>query len=268
MAGYDVVEASIADLAAAMAAGEATSEGLVEAYRARIAAVDQAGPALRSVISLGPRAADAARAMDAERRAGRLRGPLHGVPLLVKDNIETADGTATTAGSLALQGNVTGRDAPLVRRLQGAGAVILGKTNLSEWANFRSAHSISGWSAIGGLVKNPYALDRSASGSSAAPARRSPRRWRRPASAPRPTARSPRRPRSAAGRAEADARPDLARPRRADLPQPGHRRADGAQRGGCGAAADRDGRRRPGRSRHAEATGRAPTTRPPSPAPR
>ena len=166
MAGFDVVEASIADLAAAMAAGNVTSAALVEAYQARVAAVDQAGPALRSVISLNPHAGDAARAMDAERQAGRLRGPLHGAPLLVKDNIETADGIATTAGSLALQDNVTGRDAPLVRRLRDAGAVILGKTNLSEWANFRSAHSISGWSAIGGLVKNPYALDRSVAGSS------------------------------------------------------------------------------------------------------
>ncbi len=166
MALYDVVEAPIADLAAAMAAGEATSETLVEAYRARIAQIDRAGPALRSVIALNPNAPDEARGMDAERRAGRLRGPLHGVPLLIKDNIETADGTATTAGSLALKDNVTGRDAPLVRRLRDAGAVILGKTNLSEWANIRSGHSLSGWSAVGGLVRNPYALDRSAGGSS------------------------------------------------------------------------------------------------------
>ncbi len=166
MAGYDVVEAGVAELAAAMAAGKVTSEALVEAYRARIEAVDWAGPTLRSVICLNPRADEEARRLDAERRAGAVRGPLHGVPLLIKDNIETDDGTATTAGSLALQDNVTGRDAPVVRRLKDAGAVILGKTNLSEWANFRSAHSISGWSAIGGLVKNPYALDRSAAGSS------------------------------------------------------------------------------------------------------
>jgi amidase len=166
MAGYDVVEASITDLTAAMAAGKVTSEALVEAYRARIAAIDLAGPSLRSVISLNPRAADEARAMDAERSGGRVRGPLHGVPLLIKDNIEVGDGTPTTAGSLALKDNVTGRDAPVVRRLKHAGAVILGKANLSEWANFRSEHSISGWSAIGGLVRNPYALDRSAAGSS------------------------------------------------------------------------------------------------------
>ncbi|HWF76087.1 MAG TPA: amidase [Caulobacteraceae bacterium] len=166
MADYDVVETSIAGLAADMAAGKVTSAALVEAYGARIAAVDRAGPALHSVIRLNPRAADQARAMDAERAAGRVRGPLHGVPLLVKDNIETDDGGATTAGSLALRDNVTGRDAPVVARLRAAGAVILGKTNLSEWANFRSAYSLSGWSAIGGLVKNPYALDRSAAGSS------------------------------------------------------------------------------------------------------
>ena len=166
MAGYDVVEASIAQLGADMAAGKVTAEALVEAYRTRIAAIDWAGPTLRSVITLNPRAADEARALDAERRGGRVRGPLHGVPLLIKDNIETGDGTATTAGSLALKDNVTGRDAPLVRRLKDAGAVVLGKTNLSEWANIRSGHSISGWSAVGGLTRNPYALDRSAGGSS------------------------------------------------------------------------------------------------------
>jgi amidase len=163
---YGVVEASIATLAADMAAGKVTSEALVDAYQARIAAIDWAGPTLRSVICLNPRAFDDARALDAERRDGALRGPLHGVPVLVKDNIDTDDGTATTAGSLALRDNVTLRDAPVVRRLKDAGAVILGKSNLSEWANIRSAHSISGWSAIGGLVKNPYVLDRSAAGSS------------------------------------------------------------------------------------------------------
>jgi amidase len=166
MAGYDVVEVGVGQLAADMAAGAVTSEALVAAYTARIAAIDWAGPALRSVICLNPRAANEARAMDAERRAGRVRGPLHGVPLLIKDNIETGDGTATTAGSLALKDNLTGRDAPAARRLKDAGAVILGKANLSEWANIRSTHSLSGWSAVGGLTKNPYALDRSAGGSS------------------------------------------------------------------------------------------------------
>ena len=163
---YDVVETSIGRLADDMAAGRTTSEALVAAYQARIAAIDAAGPRLRSVISLSPTALDEARRLDAERAAGRVRGPLHGAPVLVKDNIEVGDGTATTAGSLALQDNVTLRDAPLVARLKAAGAVILGKTNLSEWANFRSENSISGWSAVGGLVKNPYALDRSVGGSS------------------------------------------------------------------------------------------------------
>ena len=163
---YDVVEKSIGELAADLAAGKVTSEQLVEAYVARIEAIDRAGPTLRSVISLNPHALADARRSDAERRAGRVIGPLHGVPILIKDNIESADGAATTAGSLALTANVTGRDAPLVRRLRGAGAIILGKTNLSEWANIRSAASISGWSAVGGLTKNPYALDRNACGSS------------------------------------------------------------------------------------------------------
>jgi amidase len=163
---YDVEEKSIAQLTADMAAGKVTSEALVRAYEARIAAIDRSGPTLRSVIVLNPHALADAGALDAERRAGHLRGPLHGVPVLIKDNIESADDTATTAGSLALAANVTNRDAPLVRRLTDAGAVILGKTNLSEWANIRSSSSISGWSAIGGLVKNPYALDRGPGGSS------------------------------------------------------------------------------------------------------
>jgi amidase len=163
---YDVVEKSIPQLEADLAAGRVTSEELVRAYEARIASVDRDGPRLNSVIALNPHALADARQSDAERRAGRLRGPLHGVPVVIKDNIESADDTATTAGSLALADNVTGRDAPVVRRLTDAGAIILGKTNLSEWANIRSSGSISGWSAIGGLVKNPYVLDRGAAGSS------------------------------------------------------------------------------------------------------
>lgn len=123
-------------------------------------------PKLHAVIALNPHALADARALDAEREAGKVRGPLHGVSILLKDNIESADDTATTAGSLALKDNVTGRDAPLVKRLTDAGMVILGKTNLSEWANIRSNHSISGWSAVGGTVRNPYVLDRSACGSS------------------------------------------------------------------------------------------------------
>ena len=132
----------------------------------RLAFIKLRNPQLHAVIALNPHALADARALEAERAAGKIRGPLHGVPILLKDNIESADDTATTAGSLALKDNVTGRDAPLVRRLTDAGMVILGKTNLSEWANIRSSHSISGWSAVGGTVRNPYVLDRSACGSS------------------------------------------------------------------------------------------------------
>jgi len=161
-----VEERSIDEVQAAMTAGGTTSVDLVRAYLARIAAMDRKGPTLRSVIAINPDAIAQARMLDAERKAGRVRGPLHGVPILIKDNVETADRMATTAGSLALKNNVTGRDAPVVAELRRAGAVILGKTNLSEWANIRSTRSMSGWSAIGGLVRNPYALDRTACGSS------------------------------------------------------------------------------------------------------
>jgi amidase len=161
-----IEEVSLTDLSAQMRAGTTTSEAVVRAYLARIAALDRTGPTLRSVIAINPDALAQARALDAERRAGRVRGPLHGVPILIKDNIETADPVATTAGSLALKDNITGRDAPVIARLRAVGAVILGKTNLSEWANIRSTKSMSGWSAVGGLVRNPYALDRSVCGSS------------------------------------------------------------------------------------------------------
>ena len=160
-----VEERSIDQLQADMTAGRASSADLVRAYLKRIDQLDRKGPTLRSVIAVNPQALAQARALDAERKAGRVRGPLHGVPVLIKDNIETAE-LPTTAGSLALRDNRTGRDAPLVARLRAAGAVILGKTNLSEWANIRSNNSMSGWSAVGGLVRNPYALDRTACGSS------------------------------------------------------------------------------------------------------
>ena len=164
--GSDLIEErSISDLQADLSAGRTTSEALVAAYLARISAMDRAGPTLQAVISLSPNAAADARALDAERRAGRVRGPLHGIPVLLKDNIETRD-LPTTAGSLALSDNLTGRDAPMAARLREAGAILIGKTNLSEWANYRSTRSISGWSAMGGLVRNPYALDRNACGSS------------------------------------------------------------------------------------------------------
>ena len=159
--------ASIAELEVLMGSGQLTAEALTRFYLDRIARLDRSGPSLHAVIALNPDALAQARALDKDRRAGRLRGPLHGVPILVKDNIETADrDVPTTAGSLALIDNVTGRDAPAVARLRAAGAVILGKTNLSEWANARSSHTTSGWSALGGLVRNPYALDRTACGSS------------------------------------------------------------------------------------------------------
>jgi len=146
--------------------GALNSEAITAAYLARIAAVDDSGPALNAVIATFPDALDQARAMDAELRAGKYRGPMHGMPVLVKDNVEVAGPIATTAGSLALSGNITNRDAPLIARLREAGAVILGKTNLSEWANIRSDNSTSGWSAVGGLTKNPHALDRNSCGSS------------------------------------------------------------------------------------------------------
>lgn len=158
--------ASAGEAQAAMRAGRVTSEQLTRYYIDRIAVFDDAGPTLNAVIAINPHALADARNLDRERREGKVRGPLHGVPILLKDNIESWDDTATTAGSLAMVGNIAQRDAPLVKRLTDAGAVILGKANLSEWANFRSTRSISGWSAVGGLVKNPYALDRNACGSS------------------------------------------------------------------------------------------------------
>jgi amidase len=165
-AAYAVEEKSIDQLQADLSAGRVTSEELVQAYLARIEALDRNGPHLQAVLALNPEALADARKLDAERRAGHVRGPLHGIPVLVKDNIETADPMATTAGSLALKDNITHRDSPLAARLRAAGAIILGKTNLSEWANIRSTHSISGWSAVGGLTRNPYAADRTACGSS------------------------------------------------------------------------------------------------------
>lgn len=162
----ELQEASAAILAQAMKTGRTTSELLVQGYAARIAALDKRGPKLNSIIERNPEALAIAKALDAERRAGRVRGPLHGIPVLLKDNIATADRMSTSAGSLALDGVRAARDAHIVKRLREAGAVILGKTNLSEWANIRSTRSTSGWSARGGLTRNPYALDRSTSGSS------------------------------------------------------------------------------------------------------
>ncbi len=157
---------NLSDLSADLAAGRTTSAQLVAFYLDRIEKIDRAGPALRSVLAENPDALADAKALDEERLAGRASGPLHGIPILVKDNIESLGPLPTTAGSLALLANVSGRDAPVVSRLRGAGAVILGKTNLSEWANMRGSRSVSGWSGVGGLTRNPYALDRSPCGSS------------------------------------------------------------------------------------------------------
>lgn len=159
-------EASIDDLQKAMASGQTSSARLVEMYTARIESLDRSGPMLRSVIQLNPDALEIAAAMDSERASKGLRGPLHGIPVLVKDNIDTADRMETTAGSLALVGSKPVRDAHVIARLRESGAVLLGKTNLSEWANFRSTRSTSGWSGRGGQCRNPHALDRNPSGSS------------------------------------------------------------------------------------------------------
>lgn len=162
----DLVEADVAGLQARMRAGTATSLDLTRAYLQRIASIDRAGPRLNAVIELNPQAEAEARRIDEERRAGRVRGPLHGIPVLLKDNIDAVP-MVNSAGSLALATFRPARDGFLVQRLRAAGAVILGKTNLSEWANFRSTQSSSGWSARGGLTRNPYALDRNPCGSSA-----------------------------------------------------------------------------------------------------
>jgi len=158
---------SIVDLQARMERGEISAEALTRAYLARIDAIDSAGPTLRSVLETNPDAPAIAADLDAERRRSGPRGPLHGIPILLKDNIDTGDALTTTAGSLALEGHRAPRDAFLVARLREAGAVVLGKANLSEWANFRSSRSSSGWSSRGGQTRNPYALDRSPGGSSA-----------------------------------------------------------------------------------------------------
>ena len=157
---------TLPELAEALRNGDVTSEELVTTYLARIEAVDNSGPKLQSVLALNPNALDDARALDARRAAGETLGSLHGIPVLLKDIIESKDPVATTAGSTALKDNVTGRDSPLVAGLRDAGAVILGKANLSQWANYRSNDSMSGWTSMGGQVRNPHMLDRNPCGSS------------------------------------------------------------------------------------------------------
>ena len=162
----DVEEATIASLQDKMRSGALSSRALTAAYLERIEALDRRGPALRSVIETNPDALAIAEALDAERKAKGARGPLHGIPILLKDNVDTHDRNTTTAGSLALEGSIPVRDSFVAKRLREAGAVLLGKANLSEWANIRSTRSTSGWSARGGQCRNPYALDRNPCGSS------------------------------------------------------------------------------------------------------
>jgi len=162
----DLDEVTIEQLQARMASGAVTARQLVEAYLERIEAVDRRGPRLRSIIETNPDALDIADALDRERTAGHVRGPLHGIPIVLKDNIDTADSMQTTAGSLALVGVSVTEDAPVAARLRQAGAVLLAKANLSEWANFRSTRSSSGWSGRGRQTRNAFVLDRSPGGSS------------------------------------------------------------------------------------------------------
>jgi amidase len=163
---FELDEMTISDLQEGMKSGRFTARSLVEKYSARIDEIDKHGPSINSVLEMNPDALSIADALDQERKSKGPRGPLHGIPVLIKDNIDTADRMMTTAGSLALVGSKPPRDSFVAERLRAAGAVILGKTNLSEWANIRSSHSTSGWSGRGGLTKNPYALDRNPCGSS------------------------------------------------------------------------------------------------------
>ncbi|KQS31137.1 amidase [Dyadobacter sp. Leaf189] len=162
----DIKEMTVAEMQQLMQENKLSARKLTQFYLDQIKTIDENGPALKSVIELNPDALSIADAMDQERKNGKLRGPLHGIPVLIKDNIDTADKMQTTAGSIALAGNIASKDAFVVKKLREAGAVILGKTNLSEWANFRSSRSSSGWSSRGGQTKNPYVLDRSPCGSS------------------------------------------------------------------------------------------------------
>ncbi|HAV76847.1 MAG TPA: amidase [Anaerolineae bacterium] len=159
-------EWTIHELQEKMEAGELTARQVAELYIQRIEAMDKNGPFVNSIIELNPDALEIADTLDVERKAGKVRGQLHGIPILLKDNIDTHDRMQTTAGSLALEGNIAAKDAFIVKQIRKSGALILGKTNLSEWANFRGKRSVSGWSSRGGLTRNPHALDRSACGSS------------------------------------------------------------------------------------------------------
>ena len=163
---FELNEITISSLQQNFASGKYSSEQVTNLYLQRIETIDKTGPSLHAVIEINPDAISIAKAMDAERKAGKIRGPLHGVPVLIKDNIDTADKMQTTAGSIAMLGNIAGQDAFIVKKLREAGAVLLGKTNLSEWANFRSSSSCSGWSSRGGQTRNPHILDHNPCGSS------------------------------------------------------------------------------------------------------
>lgn len=163
---FELNEESISSLQEKMVSGKYSSGQLTQLYLDRIDAIDKKGPLLNSVIEINPDALAIAKTMDEERKAGKTRGPMHGIPVLIKDNIDTADKMQTTAGSLAMAGHIAKQDAYVVKKLREAGAVIIGKTNLSEWANFRSTKSCSGWSSRGGQTKNPYTLDHNPCGSS------------------------------------------------------------------------------------------------------
>jgi amidase len=163
---FELNEESITSLQEKISAGKYSSEQITKLYLDRIDAIDKKGPMLNAVIEINPDAMSIAKAMDDERKAGKTRGPLHGIPVLIKDNIDTADKMQTTAGSLALEGHIAANDSFVAKKLREAGAVIIGKTNLSEWANFRSSHSSSGWSSRGGQTKCPYILDHNPCGSS------------------------------------------------------------------------------------------------------
>src|SRR5580765_8058324 len=163
---FELNEFTVDELQQAMASGKLTAQSLARKYLDRIDDIDKHGPAINAVIELNPDALSIAADLDKERKAGRVRGRLHGIPVLIKDNIDTHDRMTTTAGSLALGGSIPLQDSFVAKKLRDAGAVIIGKTNLSEWANFRSSHSSSGWSGRGGQTKNPYVLDRNPCGSS------------------------------------------------------------------------------------------------------
>src|SRR4030095_1725182 len=166
VADFQLNEESVSSLQEKMAAGKYSSEQITNLYLNRIEEIDKKGPVLNSVIEINPDAITIAKVMDGERKAGKTRRTVHGIPILIKDNIDTAEKMQTTAGALAMAGHVASADAFVVKKLREAGAVILGKTNLSEWANFRSTNSCSGWSSRGGQTKNPYILDHNPCGSS------------------------------------------------------------------------------------------------------